>query len=359
MTKAMAETGDILDFSGGDPNKRVVDKHSIGGIPAKGITPILVPIVSCFDELAVPNTSSRAITTPAGTSDMLETIMPVALTGEQILDVVDKENGCLVWGGGLHLAPADDILINVKRLLNMEAYETFLISIIAKKVAMKVTHLLIDVPYGPETKVPNISEVEKVERKFEELCARFGIDVHVYKRKSLSPDGYGIGPMLEMRDVLRIFERHPDRPRALESTAVDMAATLLEMSGVVETGKGNEIARAKLENGEAKEKFWSIAKTQGARKEFKSDELVLAEFTHTINADRTGVIDQIENREVVDVARSLGAPFIKEAGMYFHKLAGQNIKSGEPLVTLYATSKERLELGQDVYNQLDNFIHIG
>lgn len=358
MTKAMAETGDIIDFSGGDPDKKVVDKHSIGGIPAKGITPILVPIVSCFDDLAVPNTSSRAITTPAGTSDMLEVIMPVSLSNEEILDVVDKENGCLVWGGGLHLAPADDILINVKRLLNMEAYETFLVSIIAKKVAMKVTHLLIDIPYGPETKVLNISEVEKVQDKFEELCGRFGIKVDVYKREALSPDGHGIGPLLEIRDVLRIFERHPERPVALENTAIDMAGRLLELAKVVDPGKGNEIARSKLENGEAKKKFWDIAMTQGAKKKIKSSDLTTAEFSHTIKSKKTGVIDQIENREVVEVARALGAPFIKKAGMYFPKLVNQNVQKGDPLVTLYATSKERLELGVEVFNQSGEFIHI-
>jgi AMP phosphorylase len=359
MTKAMAETGDILDFSGGDPDKKVIDKHSIGGIPAKGITPILVPIVSCFEEVAVPNTSSRAITTPAGTSDMLETLMPVDLSGEDIINVVEKERGCLVWGGGLHLAPADDILINIKRILNMEAYETFLISIIAKKVAMKVTHLLIDVPYGPETKVPNISEVEKVQNQFEELCARFDIEVDVYKRKSLSPDGYGIGPVLEMRDVLRIFERHSDRPVALENTAIDMAGRLLELAGIVEKGKGNQMARSKLENGEAQDKFWQIAKTQGAKKRVKSHEMILAEHTQTIKAKKSGIVDQIENREVVEIARSLGAPFIKEAGIYFEKLVGENIKAGEPFLTLYATSDERLELGMEVYKQCGDFIHIG
>lgn len=358
LTKAMAETGDLMDFSGGDPTKKVIDKHSIGGIPSKGVTSVLVPIVATFDNLVVPNTSSRAITTPAGTSDMLEVVMPVTLPKEEILRIVEQEGACLVWGGGMHLAPADDILINIERPLKMESYDKFLVSIVAKKAAMKITHLLIDIPYGPGTKVENISEVEKVQNHFETLCGKFGIKIDIYKRESLSPDGYGVGPLLEIRDVLRIFERHPERPVVLENLIVDMAGRLLELAEVASPGEGSQLARGKLESGEAEKKFWSIAFAQGAKKKVKSSDLIVAEFSHTVKADKTGIISRIGNRETVDIARALGAPFIKEAGMYFHKLVGDNISQGDPAVTLYATSSERLELGVEVMGRKKEFIVI-
>lgn len=355
LTKAMAETGDQLDFSGGDPSKKVVDKHSIGGIPAKGITPILVPIVSSFG-LIVPNTSSRSITTPAGTSDMLEVIMPVTLPKEKIIETVAKENACLVWGGSMELAPADDVLINIERPLHMESYDKFLVSIVAKKVAMKVTHLLVDIPYGKGAKVEHLEDVEKVKQNFEKLGKKFGIVIDVYAREALSPDGYGIGPVLEIRDVLKIFERAEGRPVKLESLAIEMAGRLLELSGTAAPGKGSAMAQSKLENGEAEEKFWSIATAQGAKKKVKSTDLILAEYMHNVTADHNGVISRIGNREVVKIARALGAPFIKEAGMYIHKLKGENVTAGEDLVTLYATSPERLELGVEVMEEYKDFI---
>lgn len=355
LTKAMAENGDILDFTDGDPHKKVVDKHSIGGIPSKGVTPVLVPIVALFD-LLVPNTSSRAITTPCGTSDMLEVVMPVTLPTDKILDVVKQQGACLVWGGGMDLAPADDILINIERPLNVESADKYLVSIVAKKVAMNVTHLLIDIPYGEGAKIHSLDMAENVREAFESLCERFGINVDVYMRESLSPDGYGVGPLLEMRDVLRIFERHPKRPVELEGHAIAMAGRLLELSGVAGKGEGEKMARAKLESGEATEKFWDIAFEQGAKKRVKSEDLKLAEFKYEIKAPKSGVINRIGNRETVEIARALGAPFIKGAGIYFHKLVGDSVKSGEKLLTLYATSPERLEIGQNVYEDEQHFI---
>ncbi|MDD3661702.1 MAG: thymidine phosphorylase, partial [Candidatus Dojkabacteria bacterium] len=175
-------------------------------------------------------------------------------------------------------------------------------------------------------------------------------------REALSPDGYGVGPLLEIRDVLRVFERSPQRPQMLESLAIDMAGRLLELAGVVPEGQGNAMARAKLESGEAEEKFWSIALEQGAEKKVRSTDLIEAECSHTVAADHSGMISRIGNEEVVKIARALGAPFIKEAGMYLYKLQGDNVSSGEPLVTLYASSPERLEIGVEVLSQHKNFI---
>lgn len=355
MTKAMAETGDVLDFSGGDPTRKIVDKHSIGGIPSKGVTPVLVPIVSTFG-LTVPNTSTRSITTPAGTSDMLEVVMPVALTKEQILETVKKENACLVWGGCMELAPADDVLINVERPLHMESYDKFMVSIIAKKLAMKITHLIIDLPYGKGAKVESMEQVQEVKEGFDRLAKRFGIVLDLFPRESFGPDGYGVGPLLEIRDVLRIFERSPERPIALEGLIIEMAGRLLELAGAVPQGSGIVEARGKLENGEAADKFWKIAFAQGAKRKVDSSELMPGEFTTTIVAEKGGMISRIGNKEVVKVARSLGAPLIKEAGMYFHKLVGDNVNAGENLVTLHATNPERLQLGIAVYKSCGNFI---
>lgn len=355
MTRAMAETGDILDFTGGDPAKKIVDKHSIGGIPSKGVTPVLVPIVASFG-LTIPNTSTRSITTPAGTSDMLEVIMPVALTKEQILETVRKENACLVWGGCMALAPADDVLINVERPLHMESYDKFMVSIIAKKLAMKITHLILDLPYGKGAKVTTVEQVQDVKAGFDLLAKKFGIVLDVFPRESFGPDGYGVGPLLEIRDVLRIFERRPDRPMMLEGLIVEMAGRLLELAGAVPQGKGIEQARAKLENGEAADKFWKIAFTQGAQRKTASTELMTADYSKTITATKSGIISRIGNKEVVQIARSLGAPFIKEAGLYFHKLVGDNVNSGEELVTLYATSPERIELGMSVLERCGAYI---
>ncbi len=355
LTKAMAETGTSFDFKNGNEDLVIADKHSIGGIPAKGVTPVLVPIIASCG-LIIPNTSSRSITTPAGTSDMLEVVMPVILSKEKITEVVKKEKGCLVWGGGLDLAPADDILINIERPLRIESVDKFLVSIIAKKIPMQITKLIIDIPYGEGAKLETFEEVTEVEGHFEKLCSQFDIDVEVYKREAFGPDGNGVGPTLEIRDVLRIFERHPERPKNLESLIIDMTGRLLELAGVAKSGEGAPLARSKIENGEAGKKFWAIAIAQGAPKELTSDQLQLAPYTFDVDSEKNGIVSRIGIRQTVDIARALGAPFVKEAGIYFHKTVGDNVKTGDKLFTLYAMNPERLELGKHLMEKVGEFV---
>ncbi|HOU76285.1 MAG TPA: thymidine phosphorylase [Candidatus Dojkabacteria bacterium] len=343
MTKAMAETGERLNFS--YLKKKVVDKHSIGGIPAKGITPVMVAILACFD-LIIPNTSSRAITTPAGTSDVLEVLFPVTLSKDGIMKTVEKTNACLVWGGGVDLAPADDVLINIQRPLHIESYEQFIISIIAKKIATGIQYFLVDLPVGEGTKIHDEADIPLVASQFKKLGKLFNISVDVYERRPMGPDGNGIGPILEARDILYIFERHPRRPQKIENVAIDMAGKILEMTGLVPAGMGYNLAKAKLEDGSAEKKFWEIAFAQGGNKKTHSSSLVLADFSHEILSPKSGKISRISSKQVVKVCQILGAPFIKQAGIYFDKLDDQTIAQGERLMTIYSPSRRRIDLAK-------------
>jgi AMP phosphorylase len=342
-TRAMAETGDILDFG-----KLVVDKHSIGGIPSKGITPVLVPIIASFG-LIIPNTSTRAISSPAGTSDILETLMPVSLNVEKMKEVVAQTGACMIWGGALRLAPADDILIHVERPLNFESYTKMMISIIAKKIATGVTHMVLDMPVGPGTKVHDITKVPYLVDEFVRLGAEFGIKIQVYDRIPKGPDGNGVGPVLEARDLLYILNRHPDAPKKLEDEALKMAGKLLELVEVAPAGKGKEMARQKLESGVAKDKFWEIAKAQGAEREIRPEDLVPGDYRFELMANKSGIITFIDSHEVVEIARHVGCPLIKRAGMYFHKDVGDEVKRGDIFATVYATSDERIDVAKEMY----------
>ena len=116
LTHAMVEAGDRLQWPAGT----VVDKHSVGGLPGNRTTPIIVAIVAALG-LMMPKTSSRAITSPAGTADTMETMAPVDLDNDAIRRVVEREGGCIVWGGAVNLSPADDILIRVERALDLDS----------------------------------------------------------------------------------------------------------------------------------------------------------------------------------------------------------------------------------------------
>ncbi len=343
MTKGMANSGVVLSFKDVRGNGAiVVDKHSIGGVAGKAVTPLVVPILAASD-LVVPNTSTRAITTPAGTSDILEVAMPVHLTSEQIMDVVKKTGACMVWGGALDLAPADDVIIHAERGIHLESFQKVLVSIVAKKIAMGITHIVIDIPQGKGTKIQNPEDAKMLKEQFISLFKKVGIICEVYSRVAKGPDGNGIGPNMEMRETLKILERKDDRALHLEDIATDMAAVVLEMSGKAATGEGKSLAISKLNSGEALAKFSEIAKAQGASATLKSEDIELGKITWDIVAEKDGIIDIINNRDIVKITRALGCPALKTAGIYVHKMAGDSVKRGDILMTLYATSLERLE----------------
>jgi AMP phosphorylase len=350
MTKGMAESGEILDFKYIKGNKElVVDKHSIGGTAGKGITPILIPILA-VNGFVVPNTSTRAITSPAGTTDILETVMPVALSREEVYKVVEKAGACMVWGGSLYLAPADDEIINVERSLRIQEFQKVLVSIVAKKVATGATFVLIDLPYGKGTKIEKPDDLNFLSREFEKLFSKFAIDCVTHERLVKGPDGNGVGPILEIRECLRVLERDEKRSEELEDTVVEMATKMFEHVGKVKKGQGKKLVQETLDSGKALKKFWEMAKAQGARKEIKSNDLKPGNITYELISARSGLIKNISTREIVNIARALGTPKIKEAGIYLEKMQGEKVKKGDILMTLYATSQDRMDEGIKAIN---------
>jgi putative thymidine phosphorylase len=350
MTKAMAETGEALKFDG-----IVADKHSIGGVAGKGITPIVVPIVSSIGGIKVPNTSTRAITSASATTDMLEVIMQMSFTKQELESMMMKENAFMVWGGGLSLAPADDKIIQVQKPLGLESIDKFVASIVAKKVAQGVNHVVFDVPVGSSAKIESEEEFSKVKNTFERVCARFNIKVVIHRRDVSDIDGNAVGPALECREFLRVFERDERRSKQLEEDALRIAGDLIELCGKAIKGKGYDTAKELLESGKAFEKLRSIIKMQGGNDQISSNSLEIGGITWEYRSSKSGTIKMIDNKNVFSVCRALGNPHIKEAGIYFHKKSGESINVGDRLITLYATTDSRMELGKKVLEEVDIF----
>jgi len=339
LTKAMAETGEMINLP-----EKVVDKHCIGGLAGNRTTMVVIPIVASLG-LIIPKTSSRAITSPSGTADTMEVLAPVSFSMEEIKKIVRKTNGCMVWGGGLNLAPADDKIIRVSRPLAMEPYDKMIVSIMAKKVAMGVDHLIIDIPTGPSAKVSNVKVAKLIGDKFKRLGARFGIKVGINISPADQPVGNGIGPALEARDVLRVLQQHHYRPMDLENKAIHLAGELLELKGFCRKGQGKKIAYEQIKSGKAWEKMNDIIVAQGGKSDLSSEEIIKKVLKYQVLAAQSGEITYVDNKAINAVCMNLGAPKDKQAGMHMHCRYGQKIKKGEKLFTLYASNSTRLGLG--------------
>jgi len=341
LTKAMVATGPVLHFDG-----IVADKHSTGGVAGTRTTMILVPIIAAAG-FQIPKTSSRAITSPAGTADTMEVLAPVTFKPKQIEQFVGKVGGCIVWGGHLGLAPADDILIQVEQPLAFESFDKIIISIMAKKVASGATHLVLDIPVGPTMKIQHFKDADIIAKKFTFLAKQFNIRVTVDINQIRQNAGRGIGPVLEAKDIMQVLEQHKDRPLALEDKAVRLAGKLLNLC-FKDTKEapdmiGEVVARDLLVSGKALAKMREIIKIQGGNPDVTSGSLKPAHPKYEILSPKRGRIHAINNQQITVICRILGCPADKKAGMYLDRKLDEKVDKGDILCTLYSTDKWRLQ----------------
>ncbi|PIN79630.1 thymidine phosphorylase, partial [Candidatus Woesearchaeota archaeon CG10_big_fil_rev_8_21_14_0_10_34_8] len=250
LTNAMVSSGKVLKFN----KKIIVDKHCIGGVAANRTSMVVVPILAAAG-LTVPKTSSRSITSAAGTADTVEVLCPVTLSLSKMKSVVKKTNACLVWGGAMNLAPADDKIIQVEHPLSIDPEGQLLASILAKKKSVSATHVLIDIPVGRGAKIIDMKQANGLKNKFEQLGKKLNMKIKVIITDGSQPIGNGIGPSLEARDVLWTLKNSSRGSTLLRDKSLLMAGGLLELTCKAKKGKGVSMARSILESGKAYEKL--------------------------------------------------------------------------------------------------------
>lgn len=326
LTRAMSAVGQRLDWG----DRPVVDKHCIGGIPGNRTSMIVVPIVAAHG-LTIPKTSSRAITSPAGTADTMEVLARVNVGVDEMKSIVAACNGCLIWGGHVNLSPADDILISVERPLCLDTREQMVASIMSKKLAAGSTHLLIDLPVGPSAKLANGAEAMRLRKLFEFVADRFGLSVEVITTDGSQPIGNGIGPVLEAEDVMAVLAGEPGAPVDLREKSLRLAAHLLEYDPALRGGAGYARARDLLESGAALKQMHRIMDAQGPS-DCNSD---LGQLTFDVKAPADGIVSGIDCLQMNRLARTAGAPLDKGAGIRLFKKIGDPVEQGQPLYRVY------------------------
>ncbi len=341
LIKAIVDTGNTLKL-----NKKIIaDKHSIGGVAANRTTPLIVSIIAASG-LTIPKNSSRAITSAAGTVDVIETIAKVNFSAKQVKKIVNKTNACMVWGGALGFAPADSKIIQIERLIGIDPEAQLLASIISKKLAAGSNHIIIDIPYGNSAKV-NRKKALELKKKFEYLGKHFKLKLKCVLTDGKQPIGNGIGPVLEMIDVLKVLKREKDRPLDLEKKSIFLAGKIFELTGKVKKGSGESLAFEILNSGKAFKKFEQIIKAQKG----KIRKLKPGKFLKNIKAKKSGKIISINNKKINNLARVLGCPTDKKAGVYLYSLVGNKVKKSTNLLTIYAESKDRLKQAIEFYRK--------
>ena len=349
LTQAMVEAGRRLDWH----EAMVVDKHCIGGIPGNRTSMLVVPIVAAHG-LLCPKTSSRAITSPAGTADTMEVLAKVELPIEELHDIVRRHRACLAWGGTANLSPADDVLISVERPLSLDAPGQMVASILSKKVAAGSTHLVLDIPIGPSAKVRSMPEAQRLRRLFEYVASRMNLAIDVVITDGRQPIGLGIGPVLEARDVMRVLENDPTAPMDLRQKALRLAGRMIEFDPDVRGGDGFAIARDILDSGRALAKMNDLIEAQGSR-HFDHHRPVLAPLSIEVQAQRSGMVTGIDNLQLARIARLAGAPKVSNAGVDVCHQLGSEVQAGEVLYRVYAAYPADLAFAQQAISKSDGY----
>ncbi|WP_169566431.1 thymidine phosphorylase family protein [Sneathiella limimaris] len=342
LTQAMVNNGKRLSW----PDlPMVLDKHCVGGLPGNRTTPIVVSIVSAAG-LTIPKTSSRAITSPAGTADTMEVLTTVDLNLPDIQQVVASTHACLTWGGAVNLSPADDLMIRVERALDLDGEGQLIASVLSKKVSAGSTHVVIDIPVGPTAKVRSQKDAERLSSLFTHVGLACGLEVRCVITDGTQPVGRGIGPAEEARDVLAVLQGQEDAPKDLRERALLLASHLFSLAYQEDQDKLTKKAAEIVDNGEAWRQFQRILRAQGGMKTLPE-----AKYQHTETSPVTGTLLEIDNRKLARLAKLAGAPGIPTAGLRLHAQPGSVLKKGEPLFTLYSDSPGERDYALAFYNQ--------
>jgi thymidine phosphorylase len=328
FTRAMVAVGDRLDWD----HRLVVDKHCIGGVPGNRTSLVVTPIIAAHG-LLMPKTSSRAITSPAGTADTMEVLARVDLSAEEMRAVVEQCGACVAWGGRMNLSPADDVLISVERPLSIDTPEQMVASILSKKIAAGSRHLVLDVPVGPSAKIRDRRAALKLKKLFEYVGGRLGLSLEVLITEALQPIGRGVGPVLEARDVRAVLACDPDAPADLREKSIRLAGRVLEADPALMGGKGEARARELLDSGAAGRKMDEIVAAQGPSPISSG----LGDLVHEVRAHRDGVVSSVDCLRIATLARLAGAPTDPGAGLDLLAKMGTRVRAGQPLYRLYAS----------------------
>jgi len=283
----------------------------------------------------------------------MEVLAPVNFELDEMKEVVEKAKGCIVWGGGVNLASADDKLIKIRYPLNIDPEPLYMASILAKKKAVGANKVLLDIPVGHGSKIKDAKQAKELSANFIKIGSKIDIDIECVITPGDRPIGKGIGPQLEARDAINIL--HGKGPADLRMKSLSLAGILLEMGNVVKKGKGYKAAENLLTSGKALKAMLNIIELQGG--DPKHLDIEPQSKSYTVESRYKGRVYDIDNDSIVKIARAAGAPVDKSAGIDLHISRGTMIKKGDPLFTIYAEKEYKLDKAVEVENEFNPIIY--
>jgi pyrimidine-nucleoside phosphorylase len=343
LTEAMVQSGETVDLAA-RLGRRVVDKHSTGGVGDK-VTIAVGPVVAAC---GVPfgKMSGRGLGHTGGTLDKLESIpgFRVELSTDELVEQV-REIGLAVAGQSANLVPADKRLYALRDVTaTIDEVSLIAASIMSKKIAGGASALVLDVKVGEGAFMRTLEDARRLAEKMLGLGRQADMDVVCVLTDMEQPLGRAVGNALEVREA---FETLSDGgPADFRELVVDSAAQLLALSdfGVDET-EGRRRAEQALADGSALVAYERWVRAQGGDPD--PERLPRAPVVRELRAADGGYVRELQAREVAAVAMELGAgreqkgdPIDHAVGVVCRAKRGERVKRGDVLAEIHAHKEE-------------------
>ena len=349
LTKAMAESGDIVDL--GSISGTKVDKHSTGGV-GDTTTLVLIPMVAAAG-VPVAKMSGRGLGHTGGTIDKLESIpgFSTELTIREFIDGVNKI-GAAIAGHTGNLTPADKMLYSLRDVTaTIDSIPLIASSIMSKKIAGGTDGIVLDVKTGSGAFMKNIKDARKLATTMVDIGKRVKKKTIALITDMEQPLGKAVGNSLEVIEAVQTLSA--EGPEDLEELCLALGANMLILAGQVEEYKeGYNQLKMIINSGRGLNKFAELIEAQGGDPDIigNFDILPGAKQQIKIYSNYKGYVNRINAMAVGNAAMLAGAgrekkgdKIDKAAGVKLHKKCGDMVNKGDLLAIIHS-NKERIAL---------------
>ena len=346
LTRAMTHSGTVLHWGDAGLAGPVVDKHSTGGVGDKASL-LLAPIVAACGGV-VPMISGRGLGHTGGTLDKLQSLpgYQVAPPRAQLLQVL-RSAGCAIVGASAALAPADRRLYAIRDVTaTVESVPLITASILSKKLAAGLGHLVMDVKLGNGAFMPSPDEARALARSLVEVAAGAGLPCRALITDMNQVLGRTAGNALEVAESVAFLTGTAREPRLLELTLA-LAAHMLHSAGLAPSVSAGVLrAEATLASGRAAEHFARMVAGLGGPRDVLADaQLPAAPVVLTLPAPRRGVLVAMDTRAIGLAVVALGGGRARASdvvdprvGLSHIRPLGTALQAGEPLLQVHAAT---------------------
>jgi pyrimidine-nucleoside phosphorylase len=353
LTKAMMESGRVLEYPDGTPPK--VDKHSTGGIGDK-ISLVLAPLLAC-DEVWVPMICGRGLGITGGTLDKLESIPGFNVHIDERRALAQLESiGVFIIGQTADICPADRKLYALRDVTGtIPSQPLIAASIMSKKLAENLDRLVLDVKFGTGAFMKTRKEAKQLAASMTKVGKLMGVKVSHLLSPMDEPLGRAVGNALEVAECVEILQGGGP------SDVVDL---VLDLAEKVSKAPRATLARW-LSDGTAWRKFISLVYAQDgdASSLEKITDVHRAPIIHPLRAQSAGTVKKMDAEIIGRVSLFLGGgrqaaddEIDFAVGLSGIKKVGENVDAQEPLLCVHARTDQALA---SVLPLLEKGIEIG